>query len=992
MQRTVIILACIFSAAMLRINSFAQIIDPKAIGPGEQYPFVHYTPKDGLISNQIKNIYQDSKGRLYFTSVNGLSIYDGSRFMNYTSKNGLDLDIVNCIMEMDEDSIWIITNSGTINCLVKGKMKKLEIKGKPIVIDKLIKDDNNVLYAASEQGLYKFQQNEFVKLPFFDLSGKDKSRFLTFIASYGSYLLVQHDYSLLSGEKHMLYLYDKRTQKIVSEAEKIIIVDKAPDGRIWVSAEKNIMALDTSALNNGKLVLQDLPPIYDKIKNLGGYFISFDQGNNCWLGDQSSNLLKIEPNGRFTTFSTASGLSMSFINAIFLDKENVTWIATNNAGLNKLVQSNFSRTENPFGFSSFTYDLSYREDNDQLLLYSNKDSKLAVVKKEKVSILNIDNTNEIERITETPHGFFGTALNKIYKLNLKGNLLIPQVIFTDSTHHIYSSSLVDKNGNFIVCCNNNITAIINGRVICSRQLNHFADQPALDSKGNIWVVTRAGELTMFYPDQNDAVNYLKQKKVFSEELSGVSPRSIVIDKSDNIWIGTRNHGIHVFAVNNGALVNQFIITTATGLSDDFTKHLACDSKNNIWACSASGLDKLSIKNGVPVIENITKQNNIYQSVFKVVIDNNDIAWGLVSNGIIKVLPESKRTTDYSPTLMVTMVKTGKDTVFNQTSFNHKKNNFNFYFSATSFFDEKQILYSYRLNGGSNNQWSEPSNNSSVSFINLPPGDYRLEIKAIFPAGRYPEQIINYAFSISLAWWQTWWFKSVIGILGIGILVAGIRFYYRRSLEKEKAILEKQQAIEKERTRIATDMHDDLGAGLSRIKFLSQSLLNKKRDEIIKPELEKITAFSDEMSEKMGEIIWALNEKNDTLADLVAYTRSYAAEYLASHAIECEANTPMNLPETFITGEMRRNIFLSVKECLHNIVKHAGATKVYFSIELNHTMQIIIHDNGKGFYRNLQRSYGNGLQNIEKRMKEINGKVSFKNDKGTKVSLTIPISL
>src|SRR5687767_13964402 len=80
----------------------------------QQFPFVHYTPKDGLISNQIKGIYQDSKGRLYFTSVNGLSIYDGSRFINYTSKNGLGVDIVNCIMEMAEDSIWIVTNSITI--------------------------------------------------------------------------------------------------------------------------------------------------------------------------------------------------------------------------------------------------------------------------------------------------------------------------------------------------------------------------------------------------------------------------------------------------------------------------------------------------------------------------------------------------------------------------------------------------------------------------------------------------------------------------------------------------------------------------------------------------------------------------------------------------------------------------------------------------------------------------------------------------------------
>jgi len=221
-----------------------------------------------------------------------------------------------------------------------------------------------------------------------------------------------------------------------------------------------------------------------------------------------------------------------------------------------------------------------------------------------------------------------------------------------------------------------------------------------------------------------------------------------------------------------------------------------------------------------------------------------------------------------------------------------------------------------------------------------------------------------------------------------------RWYFTHKIRKQKIEFERQQLIEKERTRIATDMHDDLGAGLSRIRFLSQSILNKKisDDEAIRTELKKITSFSDEMSEKMGEIVWALNEKNDTLADLIAYTRSYAVEYLANHNIECEANTPMHLPGTFITGEMRRNIFLSVKECLHNIVKHAGATKVCFSVELEKMIKIIIHDNGRGIDWNNRRAFSNGLENISRRMKEINGDVKILNEQGAKVLLTIPFVL
>lgn len=231
--------------------------------------------------------------------------------------------------------------------------------------------------------------------------------------------------------------------------------------------------------------------------------------------------------------------------------------------------------------------------------------------------------------------------------------------------------------------------------------------------------------------------------------------------------------------------------------------------------------------------------------------------------------------------------------------------------------------------------------------------------------------------IGRAFWQTMLFKTAVLVLMllIGLLLSKWYFGYR--IRKQKLTFEKRQAIEKERTRIATDMHDDLGAGLSRIKFLSQVLYNKNtNDESIKTGLEKITVYSDEMTEKMGEIVWALNEKNDTLADLIAYSRSYAIEYLANHDIQCEANTPLGLPGTFIAGEIRRNIFLAVKECLHNIVKHAGASRVNFSVELGEVIQITIHDNGKGIDWNNQRAFSNGIQNIHQRMKEIKGKQHF----------------
>jgi signal transduction histidine kinase/ligand-binding sensor domain-containing protein len=982
MQRTTFILACF----LFCVNCFSQ-----------QYPFIHYTPKDGLLSNQVRNIYQDSRGRLYFSTMSGLSVYDGARFINYTSRNGLDNEMINCVMEMGEDSIWIVTNGGKIKCLVNGKLKPVTLAAPNPVINCLFKDQKGIIYAACEQGLYILNKDRFTRLPFTDSSGRDRNSVINYMCSVGNYLLVQRDHALLPEQRNPLYLYHKTTKKIVAEVEGIIAVNGAPDGRVWVSTKNNIRSLDTAELKKGKILLQELPARYNRLSNLGGYFILFDNGSNCWLGDQDSILIKTTPDGNITSFTAASGLSIPSVNAVFEDRERIIWIAINNGGVDKLVQDNISIITNPFRLSSVNH-ISYLEEKNHVLIYSENTAKAAIIQDDSaIQYLHIENAHQVEQVLETPTGIFGTWKNLIYKMIPDGNVLRAEMMHADAIDQDYNSSLVDKNGNLLLCGRNNLTVVMSnpgrGPAIFREKINMYADQAALDSKGNIWVATRAGELITFEPRPDNPSNYLLQKDIFSKELSGISPRSITIDRNNNIWIGSRSHGINVFSVQNGVLTRQFGLTTASGLSDNFTVHLACDPENNIWASSYSGLDKISIQNGKPVIENLTQQNNIYQKVSATVIDKNNTAWALLSNGLIRIAGERIKRADYTPWLMISLIKAGKDTITTSASLPHGKNSLSFYFAATSFLDEKKIVYSYRLLGGNNQQWSEPSNNAAVSFADLPPGSYTLKVKAAFPAGRYPDQVIDYQFSISAPWWQTLWFRAIAGFIIIGLIIIGFRFFYRRSWEKQRQVLEKQQAIEKERTRIATDMHDDLGAGLSRIKFLSQSILKKnEKNEGIITDLEKIAAFSDEMSEKMGEIVWALNERNDTLADLVAYTRFYAVEYLGNHNIQCEADTRLHLPDTFITGDMRRNIFLSVKECLHNIVKHAGATSVCFSIHSDGEMRIIIHDNGRGIDWDHQRAFSNGMQNVDRRMKEINGTVTFENEEGTKVSLTIPLNL
>ena len=181
---------------------------------------------------------------------------------------------------------------------------------------------------------------------------------------------------------------------------------------------------------------------------------------------------------------------------------------------------------------------------------------------------------------------------------------------------------------------------------------------------------------------------------------------------------------------------------------------------------------------------------------------------------------------------------------------------------------------------------------------LTPENISLKIKALFPGNRYPEQTIDYAFEIHPPWWQTLLFRLIAASLVMSLLIIASRLYYRRKLAKQRIAAEKQQAVEKERTRIATDIHDDLGSGLSRIRYLGEMVkLKSSQQQNILPDIEKISAFSDEMVDKMNEIVWALNEKNDSLDSIISYTRSFAVEYLSNNDLLCKVNLPDEIPSS-----------------------------------------------------------------------------------------------
>jgi len=206
---------------------------------------------------------------------------------------------------------------------------------------------------------------------------------------------------------------------------------------------------------------------------------------------------------------------------------------------------------------------------------------------------------------------------------------------------------------------------------------------------------------------------------------------------------------------------------------------------------------------------------------------------------------------------------------------------------------------------------------------------------------------------------------------------------KKDFENQIAIIKAQQ---EERNRISADMHDDLGAGMTTIRLYSELAKSRIKDQSI-PEIEKISSSANELLNKMNAIIWSMSSSNDSLGNMIAYIRSYSLEYFEDTGVNCHITIPEDLPNIVVSGEIRRNVFLVVKEALNNVLKHSKASEVSIKLErVPDGLKLYIQDNGAGIDFEKLRQFGNGLKNMKKRMDDINIRFSIENKNGTLITL------
>ena len=374
------------------------------------------------------------------------------------------------------------------------------------------------------------------------------------------------------------------------------------------------------------------------------------------------------------------------------------------------------------------------------------------------------------------------------------------------------------------------------------------------------------------------------------------------------------------------------------------------------------------------------------------------------NGLNVFYPDSIELMDHEAPVMLSEYKLddtissffGSPYYLEDMELPYSQNTISFTFHALDYAGMEATRVKYKLEGLDDEFLVSKENVQSVRYPNLPPGDYTFRI-----IGSNADRVWNktertVSIKINPPFWQRWWFRilSILGILGIIYLI--FRSYYTRQLRekdfqlKEKElIISKQQALEAERNRIAGEMHDDLGGGLTTISYLSQRLKGKFKDEKSEKQLNKIITHAKDLVSNMSEIIWAMNSGFDTLENLIAYTRRFASEYCNTHEHVLNFENKTQGKEYRVSGEIRRNVFLVIKEILHNAIKHADASEIHLSFSLDENQLIIkVGDNGKGLIG--ENQFGNGLKNMEERIERLGGKLRRTNNQGLHYLILIPL--
>lgn len=980
-------------------------------------PVKTYVVADGLLRDTIYKIKQDSRGFLWFCTAEGVSRFDGYSFTNFTATDGLSGGNVNDFLETESGDYLFATDNGIARLNPKGLRGSVENPLFNIIspdnkqaktIQVLFRDENGQVLVGTTDGLYRLNEKfefEAVSLPNGQTTGKKISvtailkdrRGLLWIGTNGNGLFrlgadgAGQQFTTADGlpGNSVASLLEDRDGKLwagMRPATKagLVLLDPAPggqtpivrraftaadgipsnwipsmistgDGRFWIGTTVGLCQWQGA---EEKSVCRTYAAENDLCDNI--WSLMEDKDGNLWTGSECG-AKKIARYG-FMTYDERDGTGLSQTNSIFENRRGELFATVINVDVRTI----------------------YRYDGD----------KFRGVKPHPpaaTAYLGWANNQTVQPdffgawLIPTAHGLFKFPAGTTFD-NLSATR--PENFSPAGRGSEILRLFEDLRGDLWVTT----TGAGGGLWRWERKTNVWHDHTDLfdsvenrfglsfveDKSGNLWIGTgsdEGGGLLIRYRDG--------QFKVLNED-NGVPDgwfRDLYVDHAGRLWLANNKNGLLRLDDVNAEKLNFVRYSTTEGLSSTAAYCITEDVFGRIYVGGPRGVDRLSPDTGQ--VENFTTADGLPSSIVVIAFrDRQNNLWFGTMNGLTRYTPEPARQRQPPITLITGLRVNGEPQAVSvlgepdlpNTELNADERQISIDFTGLASSLGEQLKYEYRLGGS---EWTRTTE-KTVNFADLAPGDYQFLVQAITADGVASHKPASVSFRILSPVWQRWWFiLGVMAVVGLAVYVF-YRARFRRLLEMERM-----------RTRIATDLHDDIGANLTRISLLSE-VANQQSTNGRGNLLTSIANIARESVASMNDIVWAISPDHDRLVDLTRRMRQHAEEIFELREIDLTFNAPTTDTDLKLSVGVRRDVLLIYKEAVNNSARHSDCTEVEIDFRCdNSILSLQISDNGIGFETDPENE-GHGLRSMSNRAKALGGnlKIDSRPGRGTIVKFEL----
>jgi signal transduction histidine kinase/ligand-binding sensor domain-containing protein len=501
---------------------------------------------------------------------------------------------------------------------------------------------------------------------------------------------------------------------------------------------------------------------------------------------------------------------------------------------------------------------------------------------------------------------------------------------------------------------------------------------AEDREGNLWFGFYEGGLVRYQHGRFTEFST-------ADGLPAGLITALHLDQSGRLWLASSSGGLGRIDDLTAAHLKVTHYTSENGLATNNVRSITEDLYGNIYAGTVRGVDRLSadgkyvkhysINDGLP--------GDFISSAFR---DRTGAIWFGAARGLARLVPKQDRQATAPPIWLSALTIAGErrpvpelgSTAISKFELSHNQNNLQIDFFGVDFTSAGALRYQYMLEGA-DGDWSNPTSERRVSYARLSPGTYRFLVRALNADGVVSSVPASISFKILVPTWQRWWFIALVALFSLGGLVLLASYRAARVRERklgEEALLRSREErlveLERVRKRIASDLHDDLGSSLTQISLLSEVVQQQlaDKDSAVTKPLEMIATSSRELVDAMSDIVWAINPQKDHLSDLAQRMRALASDLLMAAQIEFRFTGPSGGADIPLGANLRREVFLVFKESVNNIVRHSAASEAQIDFSLNQD-ELFLRVNDNGKgFDPAEENDGHGLVSMRMRSNDM----------------------